>query len=77
MSRGDVFRDPGSSGLQELLVVGPEDVDVVRLLRQLPDALECDGGGVALLDLDVAAAAVALSVLRSIDQLVCSARLAK
>ena len=69
MSRGDVFRDPGSSGLQELLVVGPEDVDVVRLLRQLPDSLEGDGGSVALLDLDVAAAAVALSVLGSIDQL--------
>ncbi len=51
------------------LVVGSEDVNVVGFFRQLPDALERDGGVVVVVELDVAAAPVALCLLQSAESL--------
>jgi hypothetical protein len=51
------------------LVVGSEDVNVVGFFRQLPDALEGDGGIVVVVELDVAATTVALGLLHSSESL--------
>lgn len=73
MRRGDVLRDPRPPRLLELLVVGAEYVDVVRLLRQFPDALKRNSGivppignvaGSAAAALHLTSASVALSILK-------------
>ncbi len=67
---GNIFSDSGSPGLLQVLVVGPEDVDVVRLFGQLPNSLEGDPGVVlpakatAGAELNLTAAAVALCFLK-------------